>query len=428
MIEGTRIKVVKGLQVLDSRGDPTVEVMIVTEDGGVGRAIAPAGASKGKHEALEIRDENLRAYKGRGVYTAVRNVNTVISNALIGLDSINYRYIDRKLMEIDGTPNKCKLGVNAVTATSLANIKAASETLQLPLFVFLGGFSARTLPAPLMNVINGGVHAGNNLSFQEFMIIPVNADSFSEALRIAVEIYKDLKKYLKSKYGASAINVGDEGGFAPPMNYVDEALKALIESIKLAGYEPGKDVLLALDCAATQFFNEKKNKYVVDGKELSKEELIKLYQEITEKYPIYSIEDPLHEEDFEGFAELRKILKGKVKIIGDDLTVTNVERLSKAIKVKAVDGLIVKINQVGTVSEVEDVIKLAKDYGLITIISHRSGESEDTSIAHLAVGFNSGYIKTGAPARGERTSKYNELLRIEDWLGEESTYFGKKLL
>ena len=427
LFEEAKIAYVKGLQVLDSRGDPAVEVTIVTEGGGIGKAIAPAGASKGKYEAVEIRDTNLKAYKGRGVYTAIRNVNTVISNALIGLNAVNYRYVDRKLIELDGTPNKSKLGVNAVTATSLANIKAASDTLGLPLFVFLGGFTARTLPVPMMNIINGGLHAGNELSIQEFMIMPINADKFSEALRMAVEVYKELKNYLKNKYGALAVNVGDEGGFAPPMKETAEALDALVESIKLAGYEPGKDILIALDCAATQFYDSKSGKYRIDCKELGKDELIKFYKELCERYPIFSVEDPLHEEDFEGFKELRSLLKGKPKIIGDDLTVTNIERVKKAIDVGAIDGVIIKVNQVGTVSEVEDVIKLVRGEGLIAIVSHRSGESEDVSIAHLAVGFSTGFIKTGAPARGERTVKYNELLRIEDWLGEESTYFGKKL-
>jgi enolase len=419
---------VYALQIIDSRGDPTVEVVVVTEGGGVGRAATPAGASRGRYEAVELRDGE-RSWGGRGVSRAVENVNKFIAPAIKGLESNMYRVVDKKLLELDGTPNKSRLGANALTAVSLANVKAAADTLGVPLFQFLGGFKARLLPIPLMNLINGGAHAGNELTFQEFMIVPVGADKFSEALRMAVEVYKELRKYLKEKYGPSAINVGDEGGYAPPMRFVREALDALVNSIRRAGYSEGTDIYLALDAAASQFYDEGKNVYRVDGKELSSEDLLEYYRELVNQYPIKIIEDPFNEEAFQEFTKLRSYVKGQVLIIGDDLTVTNINRIKKAVSTDSIDGSIIKVNQVGTISESEECIEYLLNFGKKAIISHRSGDTEDNVIAHIAVAYGVGLIKTGAPARGERTSKYNELLRIEYWLGDEALYAGKlKLL
>lgn len=419
---------VYALQIIDSRGDPTVEVVVVTEGGGVGRAATPAGASRGRYEAVELRDGE-RSWGGRGVSRAVENVNKFIAPAIKGLESNMYRVVDKKLLELDGTPNKSRLGANALTAVSLANVKAAADTLGVPLFQFLGGFKARLLPIPLMNLINGGAHAGNELTFQEFMIVPVGADKFSEALRMAVEVYKELRKYLKEKYGPSAINVGDEGGYAPPMRFVREALDALVNSIRRAGYSEGTDIYLALDAAASQFYDEGKNVYRVDGKELSSEDLLEYYRELVNQYPVKIIEDPFNEEAFQEFTKLRSYVKGQVLIIGDDLTVTNINRIKKAVSTDSIDGSIIKVNQVGTISESEECIEYLLNFGKKAIISHRSGDTEDNVIAHIAVAYGVGLIKTGAPARGERTSKYNELLRIEYWLGDEALYAGKlKLL
>jgi enolase len=419
---------VYALQIIDSRGDPTVEVVVVTEGGGVGRAATPAGASRGRYEAVELRDGG-RSWGGRGVSRAVENVNKFIAPAIKGLESNMYRVVDRKLLELDGTPNKSRLGANALTAVSLANVKAAADTLGVPLFQFLGGFKARLLPIPLMNLINGGAHAGNELTFQEFMVVPVGADKFSEALRMAVEVYKELRKYLKEKYGPSAINVGDEGGYAPPMKFVREALDALVNSIRRAGYSEGTDIYLALDAAASQFYDEGKNVYRVDGKELSSEDLLEYYRELVGQYPIKVIEDPFNEEAFQEFTKLRSYVKGQVLIIGDDLTVTNINRIKKAVSTDSIDGSIIKVNQVGTISESEECIEYLLNFGRKAIISHRSGDTEDNAIAHIAVAYGVGLIKTGAPARGERTSKYNELLRIEYWLGDEALYAGRlKLL
>ncbi len=419
---------VYALQIIDSRGDPTVEVVVVTDGGGVGRAATPAGASRGRYEAVELRDGG-RSWGGRGVSRAIENINKFIAPAIKGLESNMYRVVDKRLLELDGTPNKSRLGANALTAVSLANIKAAADTLGVPLFQFLGGFKARLLPIPLMNLINGGAHAGNELTFQEFMIVPVGADKFSEALRMAVEIYKELRKYLKEKYGPSAVNVGDEGGYAPPMRFVKEALDALVNSIRRTGYSEGTDVYLALDTAASQFYDEGKNVYRVDGRELSSEDLLEYYRELVSQYPIKIIEDPFNEEAFQEFTKLRSYVKGQVLIIGDDLTVTNIDRIKKAVSTDSIDGSIIKVNQVGTISESEVCVEYLLNSGRKAIISHRSGDTEDNVIAHIAVAYGVGFIKTGAPARGERTSKYNELLRIEYWLGDEALYAGKlKLL
>jgi enolase len=419
------IRNVDALQVIDSRGDPTIEVVVETVGGGVGRAIAPAGASRGRFEAVEVRDGDPRRFKGRSVMKAVSNVVNFIAPAIQGMDSRKQIEIDRVLIELDGTPSKERLGGNAMIATSLAVAKAAASTAGIPLFQYLGGVRARVLPIPMLNIINGGVHAGNELAVQEFMIVPIGFDSFSEALRAAVEIYKELKSVLKNKYGALAVNVGDEGGFAPPMKLVREAVEALITAIKNCGYDQEKQVRISLDAAASQFFDESKNRYKVDGKELSGEELLEYWRSLAEEFNLLSIEDPFNENDFEAYAELRRLTKDKLIVVGDDLTVTNVTRLKEAVSKNSVSGIIVKPNQVGTLSETLEFIEFAKQNGIITIVSHRSGESEDTSIAHIAVAVGGPFIKTGAPARGERTAKYNELLRIEKILGIQASYAGK---
>ena len=410
--------------ILDSRGNPTVETEVVTIGGGFGRAAVPAGASRGKHEALELRDGG-KKFRGKGVLNAVRNVNEVIAKKIMGMDSRNQRGIDRVMIKLDGTPNKSKLGANAILSVSLAVAKAAANTYGLPLFQYLGGALARVLPVPLMNIINGGKHAGNKLKIQEFMIVPVGADSFSEALRVGCEVYQYLKEYLVENYGKSAINVGDEGGFAPPLKISREALEALRKSVERAGYELGRDVLLALDAAASEFYDEEKGVYEIDGKELTRDELLDYYAELVGKYPIVSIEDPFHEEDFEGFRIAVEKLKG-VQIVGDDLFVTNLSRLRKGIEMGAANALLLKVNQIGTLTEAIDAAFESFRNGYNVIVSHRSGETEDTTVAHLAVALNTGQIKTGAPARGERTAKYNELLRIEEYLGGEAIFLGEQ--
>jgi len=417
---------VRGRQIVDSRGNPTIEVDVVTR-GGFGRAAAPAGASKGKYEALELRDGG-REFHGRGVGKAVWNVNNIIAPALRGMDSRRQRDIDYKMIELDGTRNKSRLGANAIIATSLAVAKAAASTYGMWLYEYLGGLNAKVMPVPLMNFINGGVHAGNKLDIQEFMILPLNADTFCDALRIAIEVYHELKQYLKEKYGLQAINIGDEGGFAPPMTNTREALNALIGAIKRAGYGPGSDVALALDVAASQLYSYKTKTYSIDGKSFTAEELMDYFMELINEYPIVSIEDPFMEDDFQSFAKLLGKVKGKILIVGDDLFVTNIDRLRKGIEYRSCNAILVKVNQIGTLTEAIEVINEAHDVGYRAIISHRSGETEDTTIAHLAVAFNTGLIKTGAPARGERTAKYNELLRIEERLGSEAKYPGWKIL
>ena len=426
-MEEFKISFVKAREALDSRGNPTVEVEVRTKGRGQGIALVPAGASKGAHEALELRDGDPRRFKGRGVLRAVNNVNNIIAPAIMGFDSRRQRALDRLLITLDGTPNKSKLGANDILGVSLANAKAAADTMKLPLFQYLGGARARVMPVPLMNIINGGKHAGNELSLQEFLIIPVGADSFREAIRMACEVYYELKDYLKSKYGLLAINVGDEGGFAPPMKLTREALDALVKAIKSAGYDPETQVVLGLDAAASSFYDEDRGVYKVDGQDLTKEQLLEFYLDLVDEYPIKSIEDPFYEEDFEAFREITQRLKDKVQIVGDDLFVTNVKRLRRGIEIGAANALLLKVNQIGTLSEAIDAAELAMKNGYNVIVSHRSGETEDTTIADLAVALNAGQIKTGAPARGERTAKYNRLLRIEDYLGEEAVYPGMRI-
>ncbi len=415
---------VKARWILDSRGNPTVEVEVRTHGGGFGRAAAPAGASKGKHEALELRDRG-REFLGKGVSKAVFNVNNIIGPRLVGLDSRKQRLIDSIMCRLDGTPNKSRLGANSIVATSMAVAKAAASTAGLPLYVYLGGSSGTViLPTPLLNIINGGAHAGNDLAFQEFMIVPVGADTFADAMRIASEVYHVLKQYLKEKYGADAVNVGDEGGYAPPMKHSREALDALMEAIRRAGYSPGEDVGISLDAAASHFYDEKRGLYVVDGKEFDAGALLEYYEALVDEYPLLSIEDPFYEEDFNSFAEMTRLLGKRILIVGDDLYVTNIERLRRGIEVGATNAVLLKVNQIGTLTEAIDLYRAAVGRGMKVIVSHRSGETEDTTIAHLAVGLAAGLIKAGAPARGERTAKYNELLRIEEEAAGSTLYAG----
>ena len=416
-----RIFGVKARQIIDSRGNPTIEVEVVTEGYGVGIFAAPAGASRGMYEAWEKRDKDDKRFAGKGVYTAVKLVNEEVAQALVGMDSRKQFEIDKRLIELDGTPNKSRIGGNAIVATSMAVALAAADTYGLPFFKYIGGLRANLLPVPLMNIINGGKHAGNELAIQEFMIVPAGVDSFSDALRVGCEVYYELKAFLKETYGLNATNVGDEGGFAPPMKKTEEALEALVKAIEKAGYD-SSTVAIALDAAASSFYDVEKKVYRIDGKELTEEELLSFYEELVERYPIVSIEDPFFEEDFEIFAEMTRRIGTKVLIVGDDLFVTNPERLRKGISMGAANAILVKPNQIGTLSETIEAVSIAQDANYRTIISHRSGEVEYDAIADLAVGLRTGLIKTGAPARGERTIKYNRLLRIEEMLGSESHF------
>ena len=416
-----KIEAVWAREVLDSRGNPTVEAEI-TVAGHKVRAIAPSGASTGSWEAHELRDGDAR-FGGKGVLNAVNNVRTEIAKAIVGMDPADQRAVDEAMIELDGTDNKKRLGANAIIATSLAVAKAGSMVDGVPLYQHIGD-NGVTLPVPMLNIINGGKHAGGNLKIQEFMIIPAGAKSFSECLRMSSEVYISLKSLLKKKYGVGAINRGDEGGFAPPHDTSAEAMETILSAVSDAGYAPGKDVFLALDAASSEFYND--GVYDVDGMKLSAGELADHYKKLTETYPLISIEDPFFEDDFETTAELTKKIGSNVQIVGDDLFVTNTKRLSKGIDVGAANALLLKVNQIGTVTEAGDAAQRSFDNGYSVVVSHRSGESEDVSIADLAVGWGSGQIKTGAPARGERTSKYNQLLRIEEELGSKAVFLGKK--
>lgn len=404
----SKIKDLKGREVLDSRGNPTVEVEVLLEDGSLGRALVPSGASTGTREALELRDHDER-FMGRGVLKAVNNVNTIIREKLIGLESSNQELIDNTMIELDGTKNKSHLGANAILGVSLANLKASAISAKLPLYKYVG--SGTELPVPMMNIINGGAHADNNLDFQEYMIIP-QRDTIKERIRIGAEVFHNLKKVLKEK--GYNTNVGDEGGFAPDLKSNEEGFKVIIEAIKSSGYIPGKDVKLAIDVAASEFYEN--GTYHIDGKKLTTKELIKFYEELVNKYPIISIEDPVDENDWEGFTAITKVLGDKIQLVGDDLFVTNIECLEKGIKLQAGNAILLKLNQIGTYTETLKAINLAKSNGYKTIISHRSGETEDTTIADLAVGLNLGQIKTGSMSRTDRICKYNQLIRIEEEL------------
>jgi len=414
---------VRGILALDSRGNPTVKAVVRTK-GGVGVGIAPSGASKSTKEAVELRDGGKR-WGGMGVSQALANLNTFVAPRLIGLDSREQARIDGLLVELDGTPNKSRLGGNVTTAVSVAVAKAAAASAGLEPFEYLGGPSARLLPTPLLNVINGGVHAGNELAFQEFLLIPVGASTFSEAMRMSVEVYKALKAYLADKYGKGATNVGDEGGYAPPMKEVREALEALSAAIKAAGYTLGSDFLLGIDAAASQFYEQERKAYRVDGKDYDAGSLLELYKQLVEEFSIAYLEDPFHEEDMKHFAEITSRLGSKVLIVGDDLYATNVRYLREGVKARATNGALVKVNQVGTLTETLEYVRVARDAGVRPVISHRSGDTEDPFIADLAVAVGAGVIKTGAPARSERLAKYNRLLEIEDYLGPVATYAGR---
>lgn len=411
-------------EVLDSRGNPTVEVEVYTEDGAFGRAIVPSGASTGAHEAVELRDGDKGRYLGKGVEQAVENVNEVIAPEVIGLDVTDQVGVDMTMIELDGTHNKGKLGANAILGVSMAVARAAADELGVSIYNYLGGTNARNLPVPMMNILNGGEHADNNVDIQEFMVMPVGAESFKEALRMSAEIFHNLRSVLKSKgYNTS---VGDEGGFAPNLSSNEEALSTIVEAIEKAGYKPGEQIRIAMDVAATELYNAETKKYDIAGenKSLTSEEMIDWYEELINKYPIISIEDGLSEDDWDGWKLMTDRLSEKIQIVGDDLFVTNTERLSKGIKTKTANSILIKLNQIGTITETLDAIELAKTHGYTAVISHRSGETEDTTIADLAVATNAGQIKTGAPSRTDRVAKYNQLLRIEDELGETSRYLG----
>lgn len=410
-------------EILDSRGNPTVEVEVYLEDGTLATAAVPSGASTGMFEAVELRDGDKSRYQGKGVLKAVENVNDIIGPAIIGYDATEQVAIDKLMIELDGTPNKGKLGANAILGVSMAVARAAAQSLDLPLFQYLGGTNAKELPVPMMNIMNGGAHADNNVDIQEFMIMPVGADSFAQALRMCAEIYHTLKNVLKKK--GLATGVGDEGGFAPNLGSNEEALQVICEAIKEAGYEPGKDIKLAIDAASSEFYKDGKYVLAGEGKEKTAEEMVEFYAALVEKYPIISIEDGLAEEDWAGWKLLTDKLSKKVQLVGDDLFVTNTERLAKGIKNDTANAILIKVNQIGTLTETFDAIEMAKRAGYTAVVSHRSGETEDTTIADIAVAVNAGQIKTGAPARSERVAKYNRLLRIEDLLAETAQYRGE---
>jgi len=408
------IEAILAREVIDSRGNPTVEADVALTSGAMGSAIVPSGASTGTHEAVELRDGDNERFGGKGVLKAVENIREVIAPELVGMDALDQRAIDALMIELDGTPNKGKLGANAILAVSLAAAHAAADFTGLPLYRYLGGADAVKLPVPQMNVINGGQHGDNKVDLQEFMIAPHGFETFRGALRAGCETYQALKKVVKEH--GYVTNVGDEGGFAPALGSNDEALELIIEAIKKAGYEPGRQIALAMDCAASEFF--KNGKYVMEGSDqvLGNSELINFYGELVKQYPIFSIEDPLDEDDWKAWAAMTDKLGSRIQIVGDDLLVTNPERLKKAIKEKSCNSILIKLNQIGTVSETLDTIRLAHKAGFSTVISHRSGETEDATIAHLAVAVGAGQIKTGAPCRTDRVAKYNELLRIEEEL------------
>ncbi len=416
-------------EILDSRGNPTVEVEVLTEEGWIGRAAVPSGASTGVHEAVELRDGDKDRYNGKGVRKACLNVNEIIADELIGMEVSAQRQIDNFLIELDGTPNKRRLGANAILGVSMAVARAAALENGDPLYRYLGGANANVLPVPMMNILNGGSHADNNIDFQEFMVMPIGADSFSEALRMGVEVFHSLKKVLqKKKYST---NVGDEGGFAPEMKSNTEAIETVIKAIEAAGYRPGEDVFIALDPASSEYYLPEENVYHLkksSGKKLSPEEMVEFWADWVSKYPIFSIEDGLAEDDWKGWKLMTRKLGKKIQLVGDDLFVTNVSRLREGIKKSVANSILIKLNQIGTLSETFDAVNLAARHRYTSVISHRSGETEDSFIADLAVGLNTGQIKTGSASRSDRIAKYNQLLRIEDELGDGAVFYGKELL
>ena len=416
-------------EILDSRGNPTVEVDVVLEDGSFGRAAVPSGASTGEHEALELRDKDPNRFLGKGVTKAVGNVNNVIAPALEENepDALDQVALDKFLIDLDGTEDKSHLGANAILGVSLAACKAAAFYCDLPLYQYIGGVNSKLLPVPQMNILNGGSHADNNVDLQEFMIMPVGAPNFKEALRMGAEIFHHLKSVLKKKNYNTA--VGDEGGFAPNLNSNEEALQVILEGIEKAGYKPGENVLLALDPAASEFYDEKEKVYDLkaENKKLSSEEMVDFYENLVNKYPIISIEDGLAQDDWDGWVKMNQKLGKKIQIVGDDLYVTNIKRLEKGIQLKATNSILIKLNQIGTVTETLDAIEMAKEAGFTAVVSHRSGETEDTTIADVVVATNAGQIKTGSASRTDRICKYNRLLRIEEELKERAQFLGKKV-
>lgn len=416
---------VAGRQIFDSRGNPTVEVDVVLDDGSFGRAAVPSGASTGAHEAVELRDGGDQ-YMGKGVTRAVENVNTVIANEIEGMEALDQVALDRTLIELDGTANKGKLGANAILGVSLAVAKAAAESSEMPLFRYVGGTNARVLPVPMMNIINGGQHADNPIDIQEFMIMPVGASSIADAVRIGSEVFHTLKKKLAAE--GFNTNVGDEGGFAPNLKSADEALGFIVKSIEAAGYKPGDDVCLALDPASSEFYEGNTYNMTGEGRTLGAEEMVRYYEDLVSRFPIISIEDGMAEDDWDGWKAITETLGGKVQLVGDDLFVTNTERLSSGIKMGVANSILVKVNQIGSLSETLDAVEMAHKAAYTAVISHRSGETEDSTIADLAVALNCGQIKTGSLARSDRLAKYNQLIRIEEMLGTSAIFAGKSIL
>ena len=416
---------VLGREILDSRGNPTVEVEVYLEDGTVGRAAVPSGASTGIYEACELRDGDKSRYLGKGVLTAVKNVNTEIAECLVGMNVLDQTAIDKALIELDGTPNKTKLGANAILGASLACAKAAAESLGTSLYNYIGGANAKVLPVPMMNILNGGAHATNNVEIQEFMIMPVGACCFREALRMCAEVFHQLKKTLKEN-GTPAAGVGDEGGYAPNLKKDEDALKVIVKAIEEAGYKPGEDFKIAIDAASSEWWNEEEKCYIQpkSGKKLTQQQLVNMWKKFADTYPIVSLEDGMAETDWEGWAMLTKAIGDRVQLVGDDLFVTNTERLKTGIEKKVGNAILIKVNQIGTLTETLDAIQMANRAGYTAIVSHRSGETEDATIADIAVAVNAGQIKTGAPSRTDRVAKYNQLLRIEEELGDVAQYLG----
>ena len=416
---------VVGREILDSRGNPTVEVEVYLEDGTMGRAAVPSGASTGIYEACELRDGDKSRYNGKGVEKAVSNVNTEIAEALIGTNVLDQVAIDKMLIELDGTPNKSRLGANAILGASLACAKAAAESLGTSLYNYIGGVNAKTLPVPMMNILNGGAHATNNVEIQEFMVMPVGATSFREALRMCAEVFHQLKTTLKEN-GTPAAGVGDEGGYAPNLKKDEDALKVIVKAIEEAGYKPGEDFKIAIDAASSEWWDEEQKCYIQpkSGKKLTQQQLVNMWKKFADNYPIISLEDGMAETDWEGWAMLTKAIGDRVQLVGDDLFVTNVERLATGIEKKVGNAILIKVNQIGTLTETLDAIQMANRAGYTAIVSHRSGETEDATIADIAVALNAGQIKTGAPSRTDRVAKYNQLLRIEEELGDIAEYPG----
>ena len=417
---------VLGREILDSRGNPTVEVEVYLEDGTVGRAAVPSGASTGIYEACELRDGDKSRYLGKGVLTAVKNVNTEIAECLVGMNVLDQVAIDKAMIALDGTPNKTRLGANAILGASLACAKAAAESLGTSLYNYIGGVNAKTLPVPMMNILNGGAHATNNVEIQEFMIMPVGACCFREALRMCAEVFHQLKKTLKEN-GTPAAGVGDEGGYAPNLKKDEDALKVIVKAIEEAGFKPGEDFMIAIDAASSEWWNEEEKCYIQpkSGKKMTQQQLVNMWKKFVETYPIISLEDGMAETDWEGWAMLTKAIGDKVQLVGDDLFVTNVTRLATGIEKKVANSILIKVNQIGTLTETLDAIQMANRAGYTAIVSHRSGETEDATIADIAVALNAGQIKTGAPSRTDRVAKYNQLLRIEEELGDVAQYLGK---